>query len=173
MVAYLTRFGVGFAGHVDRWEQATVTPETFNPANMPTAFGIALKYVTTAGRTNVEPAVAAGDKVVGFLPRPFPDINGAAAGDATFGGETPRIGSTANCLKRGYIVVKLQAGDFTAATCLKDTPVYLRTTAATGPVRVVGGFADSSGSTGSTVIPGAFFNGPPDANGFTEIYYNI
>ena len=54
MVAYLTRFGVGFAGAVDRWEQATITPETFNPTNMPTAFGIALRYTTTAGVTHVE-----------------------------------------------------------------------------------------------------------------------
>ena len=111
--------------------------------------------------------------MVGFLPRPYPDIGASATSDSTFGGEFPRTGSTANCLKRGYIVVKLQAGDYTAATCLKNTPVYLRTTAATGPTRVVGGFADSSGATGSTVIPNAFFNGPPDANGFTEIYYNL
>lgn len=171
MVAYATRFGVGFAGAVSRQEASTIEPETFNSANMPTAFGVALRFTTTNGVTNVEPAVGSGDVVVGFLARPFVDI-GAAGYDA-FGAEAPRVGSNANLLRRGYIVVKLATGDYTAGTCLKGTPVYLRTTVASSPARPVGGLADSSGSTGTTVIPGAVFMGPPDANGFTEIAYNI
>jgi hypothetical protein len=110
----------------------------------------------------------------GILVRPYPFQQATAQGvyasvpfsqgsNANFGGVIPYVG---DILKSGYIMV------FVNGTPAKGGPVYIWVTAASG-LHVPGGW-EAAASAGNTIqLTGkTYFNGPPDANGITELVFN-
>ena len=164
--AYQFRMPAGFAGDLQRAEIATIETQLIDPAAPPTAFGVPVKLV--AGK--IQPINLAADTaalIYGINLRPFP-IQGN--GTDPLGTSTPPIAGFVDVLKRGYVNVSL--GGTTAAT--KGGAVYVRVAgAATG--KPLGGFEAAADSTAANTVllAGAYFTGPADAYGISEIAYNI
>ena len=172
---FLTRMPAGIAGNVTRLEHATVEPGLFD-ANYPClAFGIFTKVVSGLYRP-----VASGDTIAnlvgGFLARPFPvnEPYGTTAAQEAIGQGVPKLADAANILKRGYIMALMTNNGGTAmASVVKGDAVYIRQTAAIAPLSGSVGDIEAGSATGNQVLPGAYFMGAPDSNGFTEIAFNI
>lgn len=170
--AFLYRMPAGIAGDVQRKEHATIEPGIYD-ANYPClAFGIVVKIVGGLVRP-----IASGDDpdalTLGFLCRPYPfqEPIGTSISDEGMGSGVPNPLLTADVMKRGYMTVKITTGGSDAfADVVKGDPVYVRVTADTG--KAVGDLEAGSAS-GNHLVPGAYFMGGVDANGFAEIAYNL
>jgi len=173
--AYLTRMPAGIPGEVTRHEMATIEPGMFDPNFPSLAFGIFTKVVSGYVRP-----IAAADTLAsytnvngGFLVRPFPmqEQIASTAASELIGAGIPNNTLSASILKRGYIMVYITTGGGTAyASIAKGDAVYCRKTA--GPGKAVGDL-EAGSIAGNEAIPGAYFMGPADANGYTEIQYYI
>lgn len=130
MNAFTFRMPAGIPGATSRLEHLTSEPQAIDATaalTAPLAFGKPMK--TSA--TGLAQALVSGDStalITGFLIRSYP---GGASTDP-LGTSTAPVAGTASRMKRGYMSVLLGNG-----TAAKDAPVYLRTTAATGPTRPV------------------------------------
>ncbi|HBA3651379.1 TPA: hypothetical protein J5F57_003517 [Escherichia coli] len=163
--AYLTRMPLGVAGGVTRPRDLTIEPVTLDYTKQFASYGLAGKYVNDkfvpleSGDTI--------DKVKGILVRPFPITS--AADLAYIGVNVNQVGDN---LKRGYICVKVTAGNATAAK--KGDPVYVRVAGGTTP-SPVGSFVLSPDSTATNTpqLTNAEVMGPGEADGRIEIAYNI
>ncbi len=106
--AYTTRMPIGIAGAVTRPRDLTIEPVVLDHTKQFASYGLPGKYVNDqfvpleSGDTI--------DKVKGILVRPFPITS--AADLAYIGVEANQVGDN---LKRGYICVKVTAGNATAA----------------------------------------------------------
>lgn len=161
MVAFISRMPVGVPGAVTRAEQGmTIQPELIDSTTPPTAYGQFVKLV--AGK--VQP-VASGDAatvIMGLAVRAYPVQSATNA----LGVAAPPASGIINVLRRGYMAVTLAQG-----TAAKGAPVYVRATADTG--KAVGDIETAADSGKCVAVPGAFFEGAADANGITEISFNI
>ena len=161
MPAFLRRMPAGIVGSITRANSGfTVEPALIDPTNPPTAYG---QFVKLNGN-NIR-ALASGDAatvVAGVVVRPYPfqsTTNG-------FGAAAPPASTYGDLLKRGYFSAALAAG-----TAARGAQVFVRITAGSG--RAVGAIETAADAGNCVAVVGAFFTGPADANGITEIAYNI
>lgn len=160
MVAYVTRVPAGFPGSITREDSKTVLQEIIDSTTPPTAFGGVVKLVSG----KLQP-IASGDAATvayGFLARSFPTQSSTNA----FGAATPPTSGIADVLRRGFIAVKLAQG-----TSAKGGAVFVRVTAASQ--KFVGDIETAADSGNCVQVPGAYFMGPADATGVTEVAYNV
>ncbi|MDR3488803.1 MAG: hypothetical protein P4M05_28360 [Bradyrhizobium sp.] len=168
MASFLYRMPAGIPGQVTRLEQSTIETQAFDPAVPFPAYGVAMK---TGANGKMQP-IAVGDTaslVEGILVRPYP-TTGAPSQTSVIGGAVPAPAGICNRLKRGYIMVQLNG----AAAATKDGPVYIRVGApATG--KPIGGFEAAADATPANTIllTNAVFTGPADAQGNTELAFNL
>ena len=157
MSAYLTRMPAGIPGDVSRKEGATIESSLVGSKAIP--YGAFVKLVSG----KLEPLAASDTAAViyGLAVRPYPKQSDAVG----FGAASAPAGSLCDVLRSGYMTVKLASG-----TAARGGQVYARVTADTG--KNVGDIeADDTGKT--VAVSGCTFMGPADADGNTEIAYNI
>lgn len=161
MVAYTFRMPAGIPGDVNRVQAATVETHQIDASTgTPARYGIPVKLVS--GKVRATASGDAGTDLFGWLVRPYPTNSGVEA----LGAGTPASSGLCDVLRRGYMSVKLNAG-----TAAKGGAVYVRVTASGGAV--VGDIETAADSAKCVVVPGAKFTGPADANGITEVEFNI
>ncbi len=166
-VSFTYRMGAGFAGDVNRTHPASIEPALTNQTNPPTRYGDAV-IVDTA--TNTVRKFIVGDtatRIYGTLVRPFPVQDASSAGNygaQALGNAVPPTGVQVvqDVLRTGYMLTQV------VGSPAKDGAVYIWVAAASGN-HVVGGFESASGGASTVLVSNARFNGPPDANGVTEI----
>lgn len=162
MVAYPFRMPAGIPGAVNRANQSTIEAQVYDAAFPVLLYGVPVKLVSGLVRP-----VASGDAatvVYGFLARPYPTNSGQAG----LGNQAPDVTAIADVMRRGYMTVKLN--NVTAAA--KNGGVYVRVANA-GAGTPIGGIEAGAAGGDCVLIPGAVFVGPADADGNTEIAYNI
>ncbi len=166
-VAFTYRMGAGFPGDVNRTHPASIEPCLTNTTNPPTAYGQPVLVDTATNTIRKFLSTDTGvTKIYGVLVRPFPVQAGSSAGNygaQGFGAAVPPLGVQVvqDVIRYGYVLVNV------VGTPTKNGPVYVWIAASSG-AHVQGGFeAASSGST--VAITNAYFNGPPDASGVTEL----
>lgn len=173
------RMGAGFAGDVNRIHPASIEPVLLDQTAgaTPNAYGIPVLY--SANNLGVRMINATTDaaitKIDGILVRPYPfqqataqavygSVPFSTGATSGFGGVIPFVG---DILKSGYVMV------FVVGTPAKGAPIFLWVAAPSGN-HVTGGFeAVASGANTIQLVSNSYFNGPPDANGITEIAYNV
>ncbi|MGN5479513.1 structural cement protein Gp24 [Cupriavidus basilensis] len=161
--AFQYRMPAGFAGDVQRADQATIEPQIIDPTNPPTLFGLPVKIVNG----KVQP-VGAGDTaaaVYGFNVRAYP-IQGN--GTDPLGTATPPTSGITDVMKRGYIMAIL--GGTTDAS--KNGAVYVRV-AAPAAGKPIGGVEAAADGANTIALTNAYFTGPKDAYGTVELAFNI
>lgn len=147
--AYLKRMPCGFAGDVSRKAEATIESGLM-AADVP--YGAPVK-MDAAGK--IAPVAAAGDAVYGFMVRPYPTQD-----------ESARAGSIQDCMRRGYMTVKLALG-----TAARGGAVHVRIKAAAG--KAVGDIEAAAVEGETVAIAGCIFLGAADDGGIVEISFNI
>ena len=167
-VAFAFRMGSGFPGDVNRAHPMNIEPALINVANPPAAYGNAVLLDTA---TNSVRNVASGDtgvtRIYGMAVRPYPTQQAAASnfGAAAIGAAAPPAAGVMDVLRDGYGIVRV----FGSPT--KDGAVFVWVAASSGGH--IQGALEAAATGGSTAaIANARFNGPPDANGFTEVIFN-
>jgi hypothetical protein len=179
MVAFPFRMGAGFAGDVNRTHPCDIVPHLNDPTNPVLGYGLACVY-TTSGNTvrTMESGDTGLSHIDGIVVRPFPQQESTApqpyGGSGTVGtpfGDpgTPPSGQPVDVLKSGLIIVPV------VGSPVLGGPVFVWV-AASGAGHTQGGF--ETGSTGGSTIALStdgriYFNGPPDANGLTELAFNL
>lgn len=168
MASILSRMSVGIAGDVSR-PSATVESMLIDSAAPPTSFGQFCKLV--AGK--LQPCTLAGDVAaavnVGLSVRPFPSPNPAGTSQGMGAGSPPASGIL-DVMRRGYMTVVVKG----SGSPVKGSAVYLCTTA--GGAMALGDIVNAASpgsSAAGTLIPGATFQGAPDAQGNVEIAFNL
>ena len=139
----------------------------------PTAYGVPLVIEqgnnNTANTGNLRSVVTAysdaAANIYGFLVRSFP----TNSGQDPLGTSTPPGSGIVDVCRMGYISVLLSGSN----AAVKGGQVAIWTAAATG-THIVGGIEYNSGiSSNGFQLTGALFQGPADANGYTEISFNL
>jgi len=167
-VAFTYRMGAGFAGDVNRTHPASIEPVLTNATNPPTRYGDPV-IVDTA--TNTIRKLIATDtavtKIYGILVRPFPVQAASSSGNygaQSLGNAVPPLGVQVvqDVLREGYGLAQV------VGSPTKQGAVFIWIAASSGN-HVQSGF-EASATGGSTIaITNAWFNGPPDASGVTEV----
>jgi hypothetical protein len=169
------RMGAGFAGDVGRFHPFTIEPCRISATSPPLTPGVAV--VMDPATMSVR-ALAAGDtaltSIYGITVRAYP-TQGGTPSSAPFGrvvlgtpGQLNTDGAV-DVLRMGYIMAPV------VGNSRKGDPVFVWI-AASGGGHVQGGFEAAAGAAGNTIqLAGATttFNSVPDANGITEIAFNI
>lgn len=168
MVAFQYRMDAGYPGAINRAHDATIQAEVMDNTGVPATYGLMLTMGTNGVRAPVASDTAA--MFSGLYVRPYPTAGGSvsnAVNDPLSVSTPPGIGH-ANVMKRGYMAVKLNAAS-PAVVKGQAVGIFIGTASAGNPAGGVTGAAP-----GATVlaIP-AKFVGPADANGITEIEYNL
>lgn len=177
MAAFTYRMPAGIAGELNRIFACVVETQVITPSGAgfsnPTAYGVPLLIDATAGNVGNMRAMVAADYTAngtyslvpyGILARPFPTGNS----QDPLGTSTPPSSGACDVLRSGYINVLLSG----SAAATKGGSAYIWLAAASGS-HIVGGW-ESTNTGGSTMlVPGAYFMGPADANGQTELGFNI
>ena len=172
--AFQFRMGAGFAGDVNRTHPASIEP-VYNDATNPVLFA-GLACLPNAAANGVR-SIAAGDTGMtapyGVMVRSYPFQVASATnyGSQAFGSAALSGGTLQDVLRAGYIMVQLPAG---AAAVGKGSPVFVWVAASAG-AHVQGGFevAATGGSTATLDVNRFSYNGAQDANGITELAFNI
>lgn len=163
-ISYGFRMPAGFPGDVNRTHPASIVPGLVNTSvQAPRLFGDPVLIDTS---TNSYRGITASDTSSfacdGFAARPYPTQQTSGGMTATLGVGVPATNQPIDILSDGFIIVTCNVGSPT-----KGGAVYVYTGTSTGS-HVQGGLEAASGSN-LTLITNAFFNGPPDANGVTEV----
>ncbi|WP_145524851.1 structural cement protein Gp24 [Yersinia rohdei] len=163
--SYLYRMPMGIAGAVTRPRESTIEPVTLNNQKMFSDYGLPGKYV---GDKFVP--LESGDTIdllKGIFVRPFPITSQADL--AYLKVNANPVGDN---LKRGYICVKITAGN--ATTAQKGAPIYVRVAAGTAQ-SPVGSFVLVQDATAANTprLTTAESMGPGEADGRLEIAFNI
>lgn len=166
---YGRQMPAGIPGAINRFSglQDTIEPNTMDTANPVTAFGLPVKM----GANGFIQPFGAGDAITalyGLLVRPYPTQSLTYLTSNDFGSGIPAPGKQCSVLKSGYMSVYL--GGTTPAA--KGGPVFIRV-AAPAAGKPVGGFEAAADSTNTVAVTNAYFRGPADANGVTEIAYKV
>jgi hypothetical protein len=172
MVAFTFRMQAGIPGEVSRFQTlgTTISQELQNNATPVTEYGVPV-IINNSG---VRPVIATdltADAEVGFTVRPFPggDITVAfPGGSVPFGSGTPAARGIIDVLRRGFMSVQLGG----SAAPQRQSSVWVWTAASSG-AHVQGHVESVDPTTSGFKINRAFFRGPADAQGNTEIGYNI
>lgn len=163
MVSYLSRIPAGIAGMISRTADITVESQLINPSKPFLAFGVFGKFVSN----RVEPleAADAATVITGIVARTYP----SQSANNAFGPGTPPTSGFIDFVRRGYMSVFLRTG-----TAAKGGQVFVVTTAG-GPnlLNDIVTSASPAGGGTAVAVPNCFFTGPADANGITEIAFNI
>jgi len=175
--AYTFRMPAGIPGECTRLAVygTTITPEVVNNTAA-AAGGAAWGYgqVVIVDANGVRPVVP-GDTVYstltwGVLIRPFPtgDIGVAfPAGITDFGAGVPPLSGIVNVMRRGFVSAKLNG----ATAAAKGGGVFAFVNATSAPHQQ-GGLEAASG-TGLVALTNAYFQGPADAQGNTEVAFGL
>lgn len=166
--AFTFRMGSGFPGDVNRAHPMNIEPALINTTTPPTAYGnaVLLDPATNSVRNPV-----AGDtavtRIYGMAVRPYPTSQASASnyGQAAIGAATPPASGVMDVLRDGYGIVKV------VGTPTKDGAVFIWVAASSGN-HIQGGFEAAASAGNTAAIANARFNGPPDANGYTEVIFN-
>lgn len=169
MTAFTYRMPAGIPGALSRGvENSTIEPQIFDTAVPPTVFGVPVKYVNG----KVQP-IAAADVVAtvvqGFLVRPYP---AQGVSNEALGAGTPNPADIANVMKRGYMMVKVNAS-LPAAVPAKGGTVYCRKTDHGAGEYPIGGIESDADAAKCEAVPNCYFTGATDSNGLCEVAYNI
>lgn len=160
----LFRMAAGIAGAISRGAgQATVEPQVADSTKPFTRYGMFGKIVSEKF-VPLESGDAA-TVIYGSLVRTYPTTSSQDG----LGVSTPPTSGVLDVLRRGYQSVLLAKG-----TAAKNAQVYVVTTAG-GTVSlndIVSSASPAGGGTG-VAVAGCIFTGPADANGITEIEFNI
>lgn len=161
MPAYLFSMPQGIPGQVTRGG-ATVQAEVASES-VPSAYG--LPTVIDATTHKVRAVGASDTTATGILVRPYP----TQSSTNDFGPAAPPTSGMVGNLRRGYVMVKNNAG-----TPANGGQVYVRVANASG-AKVIGGIeAAASGTDGAdTITIPATFVGPADSDGTVEIAFNL
>lgn len=167
---YAYRMPAGIAGSVNREWAHIGEPNQLDATSPPTAFGDPVK-INASSRIQ---ALAAGDtaaSVYGFLERAFPGAPGSAYGAATqlLGSTAPAAAGRCTVMKAGYISVVVQG----ATAAAKGGGVYIRLAGTIPAGGKIGGLEAAADAGNTILVPNAYFMGAADANGNTEIAYNL
>lgn len=166
MVAFTYAMPAGIPGTVNRTAEATVVAEILSPTSPPTQYGTAVVLDATTSLVRAPATADLSAVVYGLYVRPYP----TQSGQDPLGTSTPPTSGSANVLKRGYMSVLLRGA---TAVTQKGTPANVWTGAPAGG-QIPGGITAVAPAAGSCVaLPGAYFMGPADAGGFTEIAFNL
>ena len=149
MTAYLKQAPTGIPGDITRTDESNVEPAMLvgvgSPAVYPTAYGLAMKYVT-GGIQQFNGGAETAASFAGVLVREVPSISSSIACDSSFDTVSPMPTEPVGLCVRGYVSVK----------CLNGTParggvVYVRIIA-NGPLTTLGGFEAASDSSNSVAL---------------------
>ena len=155
MVAFHFRMPAGIPGAANRVHDATIEAQIIDPDNPPLAYGTGVVIDETSGK--VRPPED-GDTIYGVYVRPYP----TNSTQDPLGTDTPPKIGEANVMVRGYMTVLLRGTD----PAVKGAKAYVMSSGDT-----------PGGVTAEEDLPfpgvGAYFMGPADADGFTEIAVNI
>ena len=165
---FVTRMPAGIPGAVTRVEHSTIEPQVMDADYPVTVYGVPVKFVSGKVRP-----IASGDTVAsviqGLLVRPYPT---QGATNEALGAATPSVIQAADILKRGYMMVKVNAS-LPSAVPAKGGVVYCRKTDHGAAEYLVGGIESDADSAKCEAVPGCYFTGAMDSNGNVEIAYNI
>lgn len=161
-VAFPYRMGAGNAGDVNRMHPASILPGMMHATVPPLLYGNPT-WIDTA--SNTYKGFSAGDTakvtIDGMLVRPYPTQQ--ANTSQGLGAATPQAGQAQDFLESGFMLVKVNAG-----TPTKKGAVFVWCAADSGAHKQ-GGFETAATGGSTAAINNAYYNGPPDANGITEI----
>lgn len=163
-VAFGYRMGAGNAGDINRTHPFDVMPGLMDPTNPIAQYGFPCLAVAAAGtyRGLLAADQAAGAKIHGVLVRPYPTQQ-VSTSQALGSAVPPGGNSPIDIMVTGNIMVKVFAG-----TPQKRSQAFVWCAASSGN-HVLGGF-EAAATGGSTIaLVNAYFNGPADANGITEL----
>lgn len=158
MPAYLNRMPAGIPGDVSRKEGAVI--ESSLTGAKPIPYGAFVKLVS--GKLEPLAASDAAAVIYGLAVRPYPKQSDAVG----FGPASAPAGSLCDVLRSGYMTVTLKSG-----TAARGGQVHVRVTAAGG--KSVGDIEAAADAENTVAVTGCTFMGPADADGHTEIAYNI
>ena len=165
---FVTRMPAGIPGALTRQNQATVEPQVMDVNYPVTVYGVPVKYVSSLVRP-----IASGDTIAsviqGFLVRPYPT---QTATSEAMGTATPSTVNAADIMKRGYMMVKVNAS-LPSAVPAKGGIVYCRKTDHGAAEYLIGGIESDADSAKCEAVPGCYWTGAMDSNGNCEIAYNI
>jgi hypothetical protein len=168
---FMYRMPAGIPGEVTRFQTigTTIAAQVQNNTTPFTSYGQVGTIDTNGARPILAADAAAPTTPIGISVRPFPasDNQVANPGVVGFGAGTPMPKGIIDLLFRGYINMKLNG----AAAAVNGAPVYVYSGVSTGN-HVQAGIEAAAGAN-LWVLPGAFFTGPADAQGNTEIQFNI
>lgn len=169
MVAYQFRMDTGYPGTTNRQHDSTITPEVIDAANPPTAYGLGCIVDATVG--GIRPAGGSDTHIDGFNVRPYVTQGGGPVNpivnDPLYTSTPPNSGQSGGLLRRGFIIVKLAGG----GPVVKGSPVFVSIVA--GTAGQVFGTSAAAGA-GAIALDGkSFFMGAADAQGITELAFNI
>ncbi len=170
MVAYTYRMPSGIPGTLTRvTSYPNAEAQILSQTNPPTAFGVAVSLVSGA----IAAFTAAATNTYGILVRDYPTSGSSTSPQTALGTSSPNASFPASVLVgNGYINVAVQAGP----APVKGGTVYIRNAAATAGLLLGGIESASSGNNFAlTSAQGVvcYFTGGMDANGNSEIAYNV
>jgi len=157
---FYKRMPGGIAGQVTREEMAKKEPQMMSPTAPPLFYGIPVKM---DGNGKITFITGAGDKIRGFLTRPYP-VQEESINYEGFSMGQPSVKQPCDILRSGYMMVQCLAG-----TPVLDGQVYVRWGTDSGTQ----GTIEAVTSGNQVAITGAYFLGGADADGNVEIVYNI
>lgn len=163
MVAFAFRMPAGIPGTITRPDQASVEPNVIDSAAPPTSYGVPVKVV--GGKIQRYAGGETAASLYGINVRPFPTTGSGTDG---LGVSTPPTAGIGDVLKRGYVSVQLRG----AAAAAKNGAVYVRVGGATAQ-QPIGGFEAAADGSNTVQVANAYFTGAADANGITELAYNL
>jgi hypothetical protein len=171
--AFTYRMPAGIPGEADRfWAGTTIEQQLMDSSAPVTAYGLPVVIDATALAVR---GLVAGDATgfnvpYGVLIRPYPTQPASATNFGQVSLGTPAVPPTSgivDVLKRGYVDILLGG----SAAAVKGAQVYIWTAVSSGS-HVQGTFEGTSGG-GSTIVAPAYFVGPADPAGNTQIAWNL
>lgn len=163
---FLTRMNAGIPGTVNRIVPAVIEAEIIDPTNVPATYGVPVAIDATSKKARGIIGADVAASIYGMLVKPYPSQENTTT--PAFGTATPVGNALGDVLKSGYISVLLRG----ATASAKNGTVYVRI-ATPGTNKVIGGVEAASDSANTIIMANAYFTGPADANGNTEIAFNL
>ena len=163
------RMGGALPGTVNRTHPADIEPNLADGTSPPTAFGLLGVRSSTGTIRNVTTGDTATSGLgYGVVVRPYPVQQPTASSNfapATYNSGAPQAGVPLDLLVGGYIAVQVNSNP---TGIVNGSPVYIWSAGASG-AHVQGGFEGTNPSGNGFQLAGAYFRGPADSNGLTEI----
>lgn len=170
-VAFSYRMGAGFPGDVNRTHPASIMPGLMTPtlASKIRLYGDPCLIDTSLNAyRGILVSDTAVTKIDGILTRPYPTQQTTGGMSSALGAATPPDGpAVIDVIEEGLVMVRCNNFSITPPT--KGSAVHIWYTANSG-VHVQGGLESVATASNTIAITNAKFNGPPDANGVTELW---